>query len=214
MCGAGKVGIIKDMNKRIIGLMVLSAVPLLSALTRLVDLSTGALQLEGQARFSADPLLAVLHVSGSTAFATLGPLQFIPSLRRHAWHRLVGRALGLFGVAAAVSGVLMAWRWPAKAFEGPLLNTIRVAVACALVAFMVVSVLAARRGDFRVHEVWMTRAYALWAGGGTQAFTMMPFFVPTFEGLRSEWLYAVLMAAGWAINLAVAEWTLRAPVAA
>ncbi len=198
------------MTKRLFGLMLLSAVPFVAGLTRIFDLATGALALEGHARFSADPLPAVLHVVGGTAFATLGVLQFVPSLRRWSWHRRVGRILGGLGVGAAIAGLWMMWRWPPREFEGALLNAIRVVVAGAFIGFVGVSVRAARHGDVRAHEAWMTRAYALWAGAGTQAFTLLPFAIGALRPFHGEGLYAALMGAGWLINLAVAEWALGA----
>jgi uncharacterized membrane protein len=196
------------MNKRLVGLMLLSAVPLIAGLLRIFDVTTGALALDGHARFAADPLPAVLHVLGGTAFATLGVFQFVPSMRWWSWHRRVGRILAGLGVSAALAGLWMMWRWPPREFEGALLNAIRVVVAGAFIGFVGISVRAARHGDVRAHEAWMTRAYALWAGAGTQAFTLLPFAMEALGPFHGEGLYAALMAAGWLINLAVAEWAL------
>jgi hypothetical protein len=50
----------------------------------------------------------------------------------------------------------------------------------------------------------MIRAYALGLGAGTQAFTHLPWFlIPSIQG---ELARTLCMAAGWAINLAIAEW--------
>lgn len=199
------------MKKRIAGLLLLSAVPLLAGLARLVGMSTDAFELEGASRFAADPLAGVLHIVSSTAFLTVGAFQFVPSLRRSAWHRLAGRVLAGLGLVAAGTGLWMVWRWPPKEWDGPMLNAIRVVVACAIIAFIIASVLAARRRDFPAHEAWMTRAYALCAGAGTQVVTMSIFSLPALAPLRSSGLYALFMAAGWGINAVVAEWMLARP---
>lgn len=56
----------------------------------------------------------------------------------------------------------------------------------------------------------MTRAYAVGVSAGTQFFVALPYAVLVDE--RSPSISAPLiglLCAGWAINLAVAEWSLR-----
>jgi hypothetical protein len=53
----------------------------------------------------------------------------------------------------------------------------------------------------------MTRAYAIGLGAGTQVLTFVPWVV--VAGEPGELPKAMLMAAGWVINLAVAEWSIR-----
>jgi hypothetical protein len=50
----------------------------------------------------------------------------------------------------------------------------------------------------------MLRSYALGLGAGTQALTHIPWFI--FPSIHGEFARTLFMAAGWAINLAVAEW--------
>jgi len=199
------------MTKTIAGLLVLSAVPMFAGLSRLLSLSTGAFTLEGSERFAADPWTAALHLVGATAFATVGAFQFVPSLRRGAWHRVAGRVLSLLGVGAAVAGTVMALRWPPKAFDSPALNAARAVVAIAMVLFIVLGVVAARRRDLEAHRGWMVRAYALFLGAGTQVFTAGFTALPWMQPFMSEALAAASMAAGWVINALVAEWLLRRP---
>jgi hypothetical protein len=54
----------------------------------------------------------------------------------------------------------------------------------------------------------MTRAYAIGLGAGTQVLTHLPWFV-LVEGKPGEIPRAVMMGAGWAINIVVAEWIVR-----
>lgn len=199
------------MKKKIAGLLLLSAVPMLAGLTRLVALSTGAFTPDGHARFAREPWLAALHIVGATAFATFGAFQFVPSLRRGAWHRIVGRVLSVLGIGAAVAGTLMALRWEPKEFDSAALNSVRVVVAFAMIAFITLGVITARRRDYEAHGAWMLRAYALFLGAGTQVFTAGFTALPFMRPHMSEGLAAASMAAGWIINALVAEWMLRKP---
>jgi hypothetical protein len=62
---------------------------------------------------------------------------------------------------------------------------------------------AIRRRDFTAHGAWMTRAYAIGMGAGTQVLTHLPWFA--LVGRPDENTRAVLMGAAWAINAVVAE---------
>jgi hypothetical protein len=53
----------------------------------------------------------------------------------------------------------------------------------------------------------MMRGYAIGLGAATQMLTLM--MAEIIAGPPSELSRALLMGAGWVINLAVAEWTLR-----
>ena len=66
---------------------------------------------------------------------------------------------------------------------------------------------AIRRRDFASHGAWMTRAYAIGMGAGTQVLTHLPWFV--LVGTPGESARTFLMGAGWVINVVVAEWIIR-----
>lgn len=66
---------------------------------------------------------------------------------------------------------------------------------------------AIRRGDVVHHRAWMTRAYAIGLGAGTQAVTTGFWIVAV--GTPGVDARAGVLAAGWLINLAVAEWVIR-----
>jgi hypothetical protein len=197
------------MHRLIVGLVLLSGFPVLGGFMRLSGLATGGGGLESQERFAADPVPAVLHILCGMCFATIGALQFSPALRRRSWHRLAGRVLAPMGVVVALSALWMTLRWTPKEYDSLALVASRVVVGVAMLVFIALSLVAVRRRDFVAHGRWMTRAYALGAAAGTQAFTLMPFLVPS---VRSPASYAVLMGAGWVINLAVAEWLIRRQV--
>ena len=75
-----------------------------------------------------------------------------------------------------------------------------------MAASIVLGFAAIRRGDVARHRAWMTRAYALALGAGTQVFT---------QGIgqavfgTSELTNDLCLGAGWVINLAVAEYVIR-----
>lgn len=201
--------IVAGMNKKIAGLLLLGAVPFLSALARVGSLTTGSYTLEQHERFAADPWTALLHMIGATAFATVGAFQFVPSLRRGRWHRIVGRVLSALGIGAALAGMWMALTWPPKEFDSAALTALRAVVTVAMVSFVGLGVIAARRRDFDAHEAWMVRAYALFIGPGTQVFTIGFTALPFMQPYVSETIIVVGYAAGWGINALVAEWMIR-----
>lgn len=88
------------------------------------------------------------------------------------------------------------WRHPNEADVGRLLF-----VAGAVRRF-------SHRRDIARHRAWMTRAYALALGAGTQVFT---------QGVgkaifgTSEVTTDLCLGAAWAINLAIAEYAIRRP---
>ena len=73
-------------------------------------------------------------------------------------------------------------------------------------ASIILGFTAIRRGDVATHRAWMTRAYALALGAGTQVFTQG--IGNTVYG-TSELTTDLSLGAGWAINLAVAEYVIR-----
>ena len=87
---------------------------------------------------------------------------------------------------------------------------LRVYSGSAMLASIVLAVLALRRRDFASHGAWMTRAYAIALGAGTQVFTILPWVVLIGPiGAADELPRTVLMTAGWVINLGVAEYVIR-----
>jgi hypothetical protein len=80
-------------------------------------------------------------------------------------------------------------------------------VGAAMVVCLYLGMAAIGRRDVVRHRRWMTRAYALAIGTGTQPLML----VPTLFA-RANWqedAYMLGMSAGWVINPAVAEWFLR-----
>lgn len=105
-----------------------------------------------------------------------------------------------------MSGLWMTQFYPWADYDGPALYVIRVLVGTAMVFALGLSMSAIRRRDIQSHFHWMTRAYALGIGAGTQGFTHIPWFV--FPDMQGELARTLSMTAEWAINIGVAEWTI------
>ena len=190
------------------GLIVLSLVPMVAGSARLNQLAAGGAVTSENARFFDSPIPVIVHIVGSSLFLLLGALQFAPSLRRRRWHRLSGRIVAPAGLASALSALWMTLFYDMpSSVTGPGLAALRLALGTAMAAAIVVAFLAIRRGDVATHSAWMTRAYAIGLGAGTQVLTFLPFTL--LVGTPSRPMHTVLMAAGWAINLAVAEVVIR-----
>lgn len=192
-------------------LLALGLVPLLAGAWRLVQLGAGAELTPDNARFIAAPVPVVLHVLSAMFFSTLGALQFAPGLRRRrpGWHRVAGRWLVPFGLVTALSGLWMTLFYPAgteppASFDGAAVQAMRLVAGSAMALSLCLGVAAVLRRDLARHQAWMTRGYALGLGAGTQVLTHLPWFL--FPSIQGEVARALFMGAGWAINLAVAEW--------
>lgn len=192
------------------GLLLLSLVPSLAGSARLAQLAAGGPITGANLRFFALPLPVVLHIIAVVPYSLVGALQFAPGFRRRyrAWHRASGRVLVVLGLLAALSGLWMTQFYPWPAGDGIAVYIERMIVGTLMLISMVLAIEAIRRRDFVAHGAWMTRAYAIGVGAGTQALTHLPYFI--FYGLRpSETVRGWLMGSAWVINMIVAEWVIR-----
>ncbi len=187
-------------------LLLLAAVPVAAGLSRLHELASHAAVTAANARFFAAPAPVVVHIVSALVFAMLGAFQFVPAVRANhpAWHRIAGRILMILGFATALSGIWMALAYVLPPSDNDALKIIRVVVGSLMALSIVLAYLAARRRDFMRHAAWMTRAYALGMGAGTQVLTHLPWFI-VVGGLPDPVTRVWLMGAGWGINLVVAE---------
>jgi uncharacterized membrane protein len=175
---------------------------------RLVQLAGGPEIIAADERFATFPLPDVLHVLGSAIYVLLGALQFVPRFRRRhrTWHRRAGRVLIVAGLLVAASALWMTLLYQPKPGTGDLLYVLRLAFGSVMIACLILGFTAIRHRNIAAHRAWMIRAYAIGLAAGTQAFT---------EGIGQALLGAgelqgdFAKAAGWAINLAVAEWVIK-----
>jgi uncharacterized membrane protein len=191
-----------------VALVVLSLIPAISGTLRLVEVFGGPHLLPENPRIAASPAPVVVHILSVIPYAVLGAFQFSARLRRRrpGWHRATGRVLVGLGLAVAFSGLWMTLFYPRQTSTGELAYVFRLSVGSAMAASIILGLAAIRRGDLAHHLAWMTRAYALALGAGTQVFTQgIGNAVFGTSALTTD----LSLGAGWAINLAVAEYVIR-----
>jgi hypothetical protein len=191
------------------GLIFLSLIPVIAGAARLTELTGGAAVTERNARFFDSPAPVVIHIVSVTVYSLLGAFQFVPSLRqrRRRWHSIAGRILLPAGLLAALSGLYMAVFYTLPPSDGQLLLVLRLVFGFAMVVSLILGLRAVLRRDFTRHGAWMTRAYAIGLGAGTQALILI---VPELLASPPDaTTRGVLMGAAWVINLVVAEYFIR-----
>lgn len=198
-----------------VALIVLSLIPVIAGAARLTELTGHASVTPQNARFFASPIPVVTHIVTVTVYSLLGAFQFAPTLRRvstrrrgkWSWHRIAGRILVPAGLLAALSGLWMSLFYALPEGDGEALLVLRLIFGSAMFASIIMGLLAIHRRDYALHGAWMTRAYAIALGAGTQAFVFLSWML--IAGPTDETTRAVLMGASWVINLAVAEYVIR-----
>jgi uncharacterized membrane protein len=190
-------------------LVALALVPILAGAARLAELAGGAELTPHNARFFASPLPVALHVLSASVYCVLGAFQFVPDFRRRrpGWHRVAGRLLVACGLVAGLSGLWMTLFYPRAEGDGELLDGLRLLFGSAMVLSLVLGLAAILRRDVGGHRAWTIRGYAIGLGAGTQVLVSVPWFL--IIGTPGELARALLLGAGWVINLAVAERVIR-----
>jgi len=192
-----------------VGLILLSVIPLIFGALRLIQLANGAEITSDNARFFASPSPVVIHIISSALYALLGVFQFVSSSWRRGnnWHRWVGRLLVPCGLLAGGSGLWMTVFYPRPEGSSDLLYAFRLLFGSGMVLSVILGYVAILRRDIMQHRAWMTRAYAIGLGAGTQVLTGMVGALTL--GTVNEVENALLMGAAWIINLVFAEWLIR-----
>jgi cytochrome bd-type quinol oxidase subunit 2 len=191
------------------GLIFLSLIPVLAGAARLTELTGGAEVTERNARFFDSPAPVLIHIVSVTVYSLLGAFQFVPSLRqrRRRWHSIAGRILLPAGLLAALSGLWMAAFYTLPPSDGQLLLVLRLVFGSAMAVSLILGLRAVLRRNFVAHGAWMSRAYAIGVGAGTQALILIvPELLSSPPDMTTR---ALLMGAAWVINLAVAEYFIR-----
>ena len=206
------IGIKKTEWLLLVGLLVLSFVPVVGGTFRLAELGLGTSIefLPINPRIESAPIPVIFHLVSSIAYCILGAFQFLPTLRKNhpLWHRVAGRLLVCAGVVSALSGLWMThfYAFPAQ-LQGTLLYVVRVIVSVAMVIFIGVAVSSILKKRVIKHQAFMIRAYALGQGAGTQVLITLPWLLSVGEpeGFTRE----ILMSAAWLVNIAVGEWVIN-----
>lgn len=191
-------------------LLALGAIPLVAGSLRLAQLAGGPALIPADDRFEIFPAPVVVHIVGAALYLLVGALQFVRGFRRRhrAWHRRAGRVVAVAGLLVAGSALWLTLGHPFKPGTGVLLFVLRLVFGAAMAVALIAGYLAIRRRDVTAHRAWMIRAYAIGLAAGTQALT---------EGIggalfgTGELAGDLAKAAGWLINVGVAEWVIRRP---
>jgi hypothetical protein len=189
-------------------LLLLSAIPAIAGAARMTELGRGAAITAENARFFASPIPVLAHIISSTLYAVLGAFQMGASLNnRHSkHHRRLGWLLLPSGLVSALSGLWMNQFYQLPPLDGALLYAMRIVFGGLMALSIVLSLVAIRKRDFAAHGAWSLRAYAIGMGAGTQVLTHL--IGAPIVGAVDIYERALMMGAGWVINLAVAEWVI------
>ena len=189
-------------------LVALAAVPAIAGSLRLLELAGGPQVIPADTRFTTSPAPVVAHIVSAVLYAVVGAFQFSATLRRRhpRWHRGAGRVLVALGLAVALSALWMTLFYARHPGNGELAYVFRLAFGSGMAASIILGFAAIRRGDIDRHRAWMTRAYALALGAGTQVFTQG---IGSAVFGTSELVRDLMLGAGWVINLAIAELIIR-----
>ncbi|HEX7535530.1 MAG TPA: DUF2306 domain-containing protein [Dermatophilaceae bacterium] len=189
-------------------LVAVVAIPAMAGSLRLLELAGGPHVMPANPRMTASPLPVAVHIICALSYAVLGAFQFSSGFRRRrpGWHRASGRVLVGLGLAVAFSALWMTQFYPRQPGTGELAYLFRLAFGSGMAASIILGFTAIRNGDLARHVAWMTRAYALALGAGTQTFTLG---IGKAVFGASELTTDLSLGAGWVINLAVAEYVIR-----
>lgn len=193
-----------------IGVISLCLIPIVFGTLRVVELLGGSRVMPLRESFVDSPVPVVVHILTAIPYVVLGALQFSAGfrLRFRGWHRRSGRLLVVLGLAVALSALWMNQFYELPDGPNELLYAFRLIFGSAMLASIVLGFLAVRRRDFARHRVWMTRAFAIALGAGTQTVTLG--FGQGIFG-KTDLTTAVFQLLAWVVNLSVAEWALRRP---
>lgn len=192
----------------IVGLLLLSSIPIVAGMVRMGQVFNGAMTAEN-ARFHLSPIPVVMHIIAATIYSVLGAFQFSPGFRAgfSHLHRPFGKVLIVSGFVVALTGTWMTLFYPAANSDGLVVSYVRLIVGIAMTMCLGFGIDSIRKRKFTEHGRWMIRAYALGLGAGTQVLTHIPWFL--YPQIQGEAARALFMTLGWVINVAVAEWIIQ-----
>jgi hypothetical protein len=156
-----------------------------------------------QAAYAQHPWRILIHVAASLVALAVGPWQFIPALRRHkALHRGLGFVYFLAVFVGGISGMFTAF-----IAQGGMTSQVGfVTLAELWIVTAILALMAIKRGDYRSHEAWAIRSFALTFAAVTIRLQLGAGFA---AGQRFEDFYWMLSWTCWIPNLLVAEWLIR-----
>jgi uncharacterized membrane protein len=149
-----------------------------------------------------------VHVAGAATALLIGPLQFLPGLRRRfrAVHRWLGRTYVSGCLAGGAGGLVLAFGSTA----GPIATAGFGGLAVVWILATLQAWRLARAGRFDGHRAWMIRSFAL-----TFAAVTLRLYLPLLPILEVSFLdgYRAISFLCWVPNLILAELYLRSTLA-
>ena len=154
------------------------------------------------------PLL-ITHISGGIIAIVLGPLQFIPTIRKRytKWHRLIGKTYlisvligGLAAITLAITKVIMIEH--AIAFGTGLMGLGIAWLFTSSMAFW-----AVKKRNFAQHREWMIRSYVVTCG--FTSFRIFTDILNNYMHVDGDQIGITMAWACWAIPLLITEMILQ-----
>lgn len=158
-------------------------------------------------RYYTNIAATLLHLVPGLLIFILGPIQFIPSLRKRnlKWHRISGRIYVISGFMGAVSGFIIGTLNPFMGFTGQGFNeAMATAFLSAYVFFcLIMAIYHIRNRRIGPHREWMIRGFALMTAIATERLMLTGFRAALDVDIgilfgTTFWMAAIL-------NLAIAE---------
>jgi len=193
-------------------LLAVSFIPLALTASRLVWVAGGEKSAQSTpelAHMIALPWPIVTHIVLGSVFCIIASFQFAPELRAKfpSWHRAAGRVAAVSGIISALTGMLMTIIYPLGELSTVPMAVIRFAFGAFMTTSIVLAVFYAMKKSFANHRAWMIRAFAIGVAGATQGILLGAWLGIT--GALTKEVVTVMIAVGFAINWAFAEWRIR-----
>jgi hypothetical protein len=165
---------------------------------------------EQRAVYVRREVLLGLHICGAMVALAVGPIQFLPRLRRG--HARVHRTLGVVYVCAATVGGLAGLGLASTAYTGAVASLGFATMAVCFLACTWTGLVMILQGRVAEHRRWMIRSFSLVFGGVTLRLILGTY--SAVEGSVSGWLpfhtvYTVTSWLCWVPNLLLAFWITR-----
>jgi|SRR5882672_2321260 len=162
--------------------LLLAVIGVAAVIRRMLNLfspSSASPNFPEAASFARRPLLTMVHIIPGLLFVTLGPLQFIRTLRipRPGLHRWVGRVVLVSGMIIGGTALVMS---PPMAIGGANETAATIFFAILFLFALVKAFLSIRQGKVALHREWMIRMFAI----GLAVATVRP-IVGVFFATRS-----------------------------
>ncbi|GII85715.1 hypothetical protein Ssi03_37050 [Sphaerisporangium siamense] len=150
-------------------------------------------------------LSLVMHALPGGLALVIGPFQFLARLRagRPGLHRIMGRIYMISVLAASVASIFAA----TFTLDGFPVQVAFYLLVAAWLYSLVQAYRSIRRGDVRLHRIWMIRNYALtFAAVTLRVYLMAGLLLRPVTGLTFDDVYTASAWASFLINAVVAEY--------